>query len=92
MLVDRQCCISRKTYKPPRAKTPIKAAFCFLGISIDINAGMGIIRMKTSVAMCMLAFENQSPGLLKQNPGIESSQNLATGTQFKNALMTAHVP
>lgn len=40
----------------------------------------------------MLAFENQSPGLLKQNPGIESSQNLATGMQFKNALITAHVP
>lgn len=45
-----------------------------------------------SVAMCMLALENHNPGLLKQKPGIVGSQNFATGTQFKNALITAHVP
>ena len=56
------------------------------------SAGMGMVRMTRSVVICILALENQRPGLLKQNPGMESSQNFATGMQFKNALMTAHVP
>lgn len=40
----------------------------------------------------MDAFENQSPLLLKQNPGSEGSQNLATGMQLRKALKTAQVP
>jgi hypothetical protein len=70
----------------------IRASFCFLGISMAINAGMGIIRMARSVVMCILAFENHRPGLLKQKPGRVGFQNLATGTQVKKALTTHQVP
>lgn len=53
---------------------------------------MGMMRITRSVVICILAFENHRPGLLKQKPGIESSQNLATGMQFRKALVTAQVP
>lgn len=81
-----------KTHNPPNANRIIRAAFCFLGISMAIKAGIGMIRITRSVVICILAFENHSPGLLKQKPGIESSQNLATGMQFRKALITAQVP
>jgi hypothetical protein len=70
----------------------ISASFCLLGISIAIKAGIGIIRIARSVVICILAFENQRPGLLKQKPGRVGFQNLATGTQVKKALTTHQVP
>lgn len=45
-----------------------------------------------SVVMCMAAFENHNPVLLRQCPGIEGSQNLATGIQLRKALITHHAP
>lgn len=70
----------------------MSAIFCFRGRSIAISAGMGMIKIAKSVVICMLALENHRPGLLRQKPGMELSQNLATGTQFRNALITAQVP
>lgn len=84
--------MSENTHNPPRANISINATFCLLGISIDARAGIGIIKMAMSVVMCMAALENHNAGLFKQNPSIVGSQNLATGMQFKNALITAQVP
>lgn len=70
----------------------IRIIFCFLGISIAINAGIGMIKMARSVVICMLAFENHSPGRLRQYPGRVGFQNLATGMQVKKALMMHQVP
>lgn len=84
--------LARMTYNPPRANIIMRATFCLRGISIAIKAGIGIIRMTRSVVICILALENQRPGLLRQKPGIELSQNFATGTQVRNALITAQVP
>lgn len=80
------------TYNPPKANITISASFCLLGISIAIKAGIGIIRIARSVLICILAFENHRPGLLKQNPGRVGFQNLATGMQVKKALTTHQVP
>lgn len=81
-----------ETYNPPKANMIISANFCLRGRSMAMSAGIGMMRIARSVAICMLAFENHSAVLLKQEPGIEGSQNFATGIQFKNALITAHVP
>lgn len=70
----------------------ISAIFCLFGMSMAIKAGIGIIRIARSVVMCILAFENHRPGLLKQKPGRVGFQNLATGIQVKKALTTHHVP
>lgn len=80
------------TYKPPKAKMEINATFCFLGSSSLASAGIGITRIARSVTMCIAALLNQSASELRQEPGTERSQNLETGMQFRNALMTAHVP
>lgn len=40
----------------------------------------------------MAELENQSAALSKQKPGTFGFQNLATGTQFAQALTTDHVP
>lgn len=82
----------RRPYNPPRANMIINAIFCLRGKSTAIRAGIGIRRIARSVVMCMLAFENHSPGWLRQCPLIEASQNLATGIQLRNALITAQVP
>jgi hypothetical protein len=70
----------------------IKAIRCFLGSSRAAKAGTGIIRIAMSVAICIDAFENQSPFELRQEPAMVGSQNLATGMQFRKALRTAHEP
>lgn len=79
-------------YNPPSAKIEMRATLCFFGSSSAANAGIGIIRIARSVAMCIDALENHSPFELRQVPGTVGSQNRATGTQFRNALRTAHVP
>lgn len=56
------------------------------------NAGTGITRIARSVAICIPAFEYQRFFELRQWPGIVGSQNLATGIQLKNALITHQVP
>lgn len=56
------------THKPPKPNMSIRANFCFRGKSTANNAGMGMIKMARSVAICILAFENHRPGLLKQKP------------------------
>lgn len=71
---------------------PISAIFCLFGRSNVLSAGMGRIRIARSVVMCMLAFENHSPFMLRQYPGVSGAQNLDTGMQLRNALTTAHVP
>jgi hypothetical protein len=70
----------------------INASLCFLGSSSAARAGIGMMKMARSVAMCIEALENQSPFELRQEPGIVGSQNRATGIQFRNALRTAHEP
>lgn len=70
----------------------MRAIFCFIGNLSAANPGVGISRIATSVVICMAAFENHKPVLLRQWPGIEGSQNLATGIQLRNALITHHVP
>ena len=51
-----------------------------------------MMRMTRSVVICIDALENHRPSELRQNPGIDGSQNLATGTQLRKALRTAQVP
>jgi len=70
----------------------MRATFCFFGSSSAAIAGIGITRIARSVAICMDAFENHRPFELRQVPATVGSQNRATGTQFRNALRTAHVP
>lgn len=82
----------RNTHNPPRAKIEIKAIFCLCGNSSPDKAGIGINKITISVAMCMDAFENHSPSMLRQYPGIVGFQNLATGMQLRKALRTAHDP
>lgn len=92
LVVGKDDVWNRVTHKPPRANMIIKATFCFRGKSTAIRAGMGMIRIAISVEICILALENHRLVLFKQKPCIESSQNLATGMQLRNALITAHVP
>ena len=80
------------THNPPRAKIEIKAIFCLCGNSSPDKAGIGINRITISVAMCMDAFENHSPSMLRQYPGRVGFQNLATGIQLRKALRTAQDP
>lgn len=71
------------TYKIPTAKTPMSASFCMRGSCSCDSRGIGITSKVTSVRMFMEALKNQSPLKLRQWPGIEGSQNFATGTQFR---------
>ena len=64
----------------------MRAAFCLLGRNRLTKDGIGMAKIARSVAIWMDALENQSPLELKQNPGIEGFQNLATGIQLRNAL------
>jgi hypothetical protein len=49
-----------ETYKPPSAKTQQHPIFCLRGKSNGINAGIGIIKITTSVIIFNDAFEYQS--------------------------------
>ena len=70
----------------------IRATFCLLGKSSATSAGMGMIKIARSVAICIAALENQRPGLLRHWPGTAGFQNLATGTQLRKALSIHQVP
>ena len=80
------------TYNPPRAKTAMRANFCFLGNCSDFRTGIGYMRMRISVRMWMAELENHRAFLSRQKPGTVGSQNLARGTQFAQALTMVQVP
>ena len=80
------------TYNPPSANMAMRAALCLFGRKSANKDGIGMAKIARSVAIWMDALENQSPLELKQNPGMEGSQNLATGTQLRNALTIHHIP
>ena len=80
------------TYNPPRAKTAMRANFCFLGNCSDFRTGIGYMRMRISVRMWMAELENHRAFLSRQKPGTVGSQHLARGTQFAQALTMVQVP
>ncbi len=71
------------TYKAPRAKTNISAAFWLTGIRERYNIGIGNTRMMTSVAMLNPAFAYQFFGMDMQVPGIDLFQARGTGVHWK---------
>lgn len=80
------------TYNPPNAKTQKHPTFCLRGKSNGINAGIGIIKITTSVMMFNDALEYQSGLYARQWPGTSVSQKRETGIQFKNALRMTQIP
>lgn len=71
---------------------PIIPTLCLRGNLNPFNAGMGMIKIAISVRICILALENHNASESRQYPLIEGSQNLATGMQLRNPLITAQVP
>jgi hypothetical protein len=81
------------TYKPPKAKTPIKLIFCLLGSCSLHKTGIGSSHVKKSVRILKPEKLNQRPSRLKQcPPSIDLSQKKATGLQAKQFAKMKTVP
>jgi hypothetical protein len=79
------------THKIPKLKIMIRATFVLVLICNRTNAGSGNKSRIELVAMLAPAYENHTPFLFKQWPGIVGSQNFLIGEQKKRLVKKGHI-
>lgn len=69
--------------KAPNPNTNIKPIFCFLGSCSCFKSGIGMEKIKISVAMLSAALENQNAVFSMQCTVMPVFQKFETGTHMK---------